>query len=59
MHKIQDLHVLSTTALAAPRVLKAALPIDEAIADTVAEARATIRHILSGRDDRMLCVVGP
>jgi len=59
MHKIQDLHVLSTTALAAPRVLKAALPIDEAIADTVAEARTTIRHILSGRDDRMLCVVGP
>jgi 3-deoxy-7-phosphoheptulonate synthase len=59
MRKIQDLHVLSTATLAAPRVLKEELPIDDAIADTVAEGRETVRGILNGSDSRMLCVVGP
>lgn len=59
MRKIQDLHVLSTAALAAPRVLKDELPIDSAIAETVAEAREIIRGILNGTDERVLCVVGP
>jgi 3-deoxy-7-phosphoheptulonate synthase len=59
MRKIQDLHVLSTATLAAPRVLKEELPIDDAIADTVAEGRETVRRILNGSDSRMLCVVGP
>jgi 3-deoxy-7-phosphoheptulonate synthase len=33
--------------------------VDEGIARTVVEARETIREILSGRDRRMLCIVGP
>jgi 3-deoxy-7-phosphoheptulonate synthase len=59
MRKIQDLHVVSTQALVAPRVLKQELPVTEAIADTVVEARQTIRRILRGEDRRLLCVVGP
>jgi 3-deoxy-7-phosphoheptulonate synthase len=59
MRKIQDLHVLSTATLAAPRVLKEELPIDDAIANTVIEGRQTVQRILSGSDNRMLCVVGP
>jgi len=59
MRKIQDLHVLSTAALIAPRVLKQELPVDDSITDTVVEARETVRHILNGADSRMLCVVGP
>lgn len=59
MRKIQDLHVLSTTALIAPRVLKEEMPVDDLIVDTVVEARETVRRILNGADPRMLCVVGP
>ena len=59
MLKIQDLHVVSTEALITPRVLKQELPVSESLAATVAGARAVIRDIISGRDHRLLCIVGP
>ncbi|HVC43756.1 MAG TPA: 3-deoxy-7-phosphoheptulonate synthase [Candidatus Binataceae bacterium] len=59
MRNIQDLHVVTTTELIAPRVLKEELRVDEAIAQTVVDARQTVRRILSGTDPRLLCVVGP
>jgi 3-deoxy-7-phosphoheptulonate synthase len=59
MRKIQDVHVLSTQPLIAPRILKDQLPVDEVIVATVVEARETIRRILRGSDRRLLCVVGP
>lgn len=59
MRKIQDLHVVESEALVAPRVLKGQLPITETIADTVVDARQTIRRILRGEDPRLLCIVGP
>jgi 3-deoxy-7-phosphoheptulonate synthase len=46
-------------ALIAPRLLKQEMPADEAVAGTVVEARDTIRAILNGRDERLLCIVGP
>jgi 3-deoxy-7-phosphoheptulonate synthase len=59
MRKIQDLHVIATEPLIAPRVLKEELPADEMIADNVATARETIRQIIRGEDDRLLCLIGP
>src|SRR6266852_9967489 len=59
MRKIQDLHVLATQPLVAPRALKEELPVDEMLAETVVNARETVRRILNGRDSRLLCVVGP
>ncbi len=59
MHKLQDLHVIATEALTAPRVLKDELPVSDSIADTVAGARAVVRDVLAGRDRRLLCIVGP
>jgi 3-deoxy-7-phosphoheptulonate synthase len=59
MRKIQDLHVLTTKELIAPRVLKEELRVDEAIAGTVVDARRSVREILSGADQRLLCLVGP
>ncbi len=59
MRKIQDLHVLATQPLVAPRALKEELPVDEMLAETVVNARETVRRILNGRDNRLLCVVGP
>jgi 3-deoxy-7-phosphoheptulonate synthase len=57
--QIQDLHVLNTKELIAPRVLKEELRVDEPIAQTVVDARQTVRAILNGADPRLLCLVGP
>jgi 3-deoxy-7-phosphoheptulonate synthase len=58
-HRIQDLHVLETLPLVAPRILKDQLPVDRHVIDTVLNARETVRQILKGTDDRLLCIVGP
>jgi 3-deoxy-7-phosphoheptulonate synthase len=59
MQKIQDLHVITTEALVAPRLLKEQLAIDDRIARTVVEARQTVRRIIRGEDSRLMCIVGP
>ena len=59
MRKIQDLHVITTEPLISPHALKDELPADEVMAETVASGRETIRRILKGQDDRLLCLVGP
>ncbi len=59
MRKIQDLHVVQTEPLTAPRALKERLAVDELIAENVARARETIRGIITGVDQRLLCLVGP
>ena len=58
MQKIQDLHVITTEALVAPRLLKEQLAIDESIARTVVEARQTVRRIIRGEDPRLLSSSG-
>jgi len=57
--KTSDLHVVETCPLLAPVEVKAELPITNAIAKVVSDARARIRNILSGSDRRLLVVVGP
>ncbi len=59
MEKIQDIHVVATEALVAPRVLKADLAADARVAQTVIEARQAVRRIIRGEDMRLLCLVGP
>jgi 3-deoxy-7-phosphoheptulonate synthase len=59
IRQIQDLHVVTTRELVAPRVLKQELRVDEAIAQTVVDARRSVREIMSGADPRLLCLVGP
>jgi 3-deoxy-7-phosphoheptulonate synthase len=59
MQKIQDLHVVASEALVAPRLLKAELAIDERVARSVIEARQTVRRIIRGEDSRLMCIVGP
>ncbi len=59
MATTSDLHVVETRPLVAPAVLHQELPIDVAALETVASARQRIQDILSGRDDRLLVVVGP
>jgi 3-deoxy-7-phosphoheptulonate synthase len=57
--KTSDLHVVETCPLLAPIEVKAELPITTAIAKVVSSARARIRNILNGSDQRLLVVVGP
>jgi 3-deoxy-7-phosphoheptulonate synthase len=57
--KTSDLHVVETCPLLAPVEVKAELPITNASAKVVSDARARIRNILNGSDRRLLVVVGP
>jgi 3-deoxy-7-phosphoheptulonate synthase len=59
MRKVQDINVLTTEPLIAPRMLKEQLPADEAVVKKVVQARRTIRAIIKGDEPRLLCVVGP
>jgi 3-deoxy-7-phosphoheptulonate synthase len=59
INRIQDLHVVETLALVAPRLLKDELPVDEPVVATVVNTRETVRQILRGVDERLLCIVGP
>lgn len=59
MRKVEDLHIRELIPLVSPRLLKSQLPITEAVANTVAEARDTIRQIVRREDPRFLVVIGP
>lgn len=59
MKAVYNLHVREMTPLVAPRVMKSDLPITDTIANTVFEARETIKRIMCREDPRLLVVVGP
>lgn len=59
MKAVDNLHVQEMTPLTPPRVLKTELPITDAIAETVSEAREAIKRIMRRDDPRMLVVIGP
>ncbi len=59
MHQTNDLHVNDTSPLISPADLRRQYPMTEAASATVIGARAAIRRILSGDDQRLLVVVGP
>ncbi len=57
--RISDLHIAREDPLPAPSTLRAELPVGDAEAAHIAGARAAVRRILRGEDDRLLVVVGP
>jgi 3-deoxy-7-phosphoheptulonate synthase len=54
-----DLRIRATRPLPPPAALEAEFPLDDAGSIRIAKARREIAAILSGRDDRLLVVVGP
>ena len=54
-----DLHVVETRPLVPPAALHRELPISEAAARTVQQARERIKAILHAGDTRLLVIVGP
>jgi 3-deoxy-7-phosphoheptulonate synthase len=59
MEQLHDLRVSRIIRLSSPRALKDMLPVDERVAATVAAGRREVENILTGKDLRMLVIVGP
>jgi 3-deoxy-7-phosphoheptulonate synthase len=57
--KTENLNVLELAPLITPRLLKSELVPTPKATQTVIQAREAARKILSGRDRRLLVVVGP
>jgi 3-deoxy-7-phosphoheptulonate synthase len=54
-----DLRIRATRPLLAPAILEEEFPLDDAGSNRIAQARRDIAAIISGRDDRLLLVIGP
>jgi 3-deoxy-7-phosphoheptulonate synthase len=59
MEPAQDLHVLDMVPLISPNQLKAEIPMTEAAAETVSEARTAVKNIFHRQDDRLMVLIGP
>lgn len=58
-YQTDDLRIKHITEVQPPEVLHEQFPITESAAQTVYDTRQQIHNILSGRDDRILVVIGP
>jgi 3-deoxy-7-phosphoheptulonate synthase len=56
---LDDLRIASTRQLIPPVILMEELPVSPVAETTVAKARDEVAAILSGKDDRVLAIVGP
>ena len=59
LHRTDDLRIENLRPLISPAILMEDFPLSEAGSATVAEGREAVAKILSGRDDRLLVVMGP
>ena len=59
MDRTSNVRVREVVPLLSPRELKARLPVSRNATETVVRARRAIAAVLSGRDTRMLAIVGP
>lgn len=54
-----DVHITEYQPLISPALLKSETPVKEAARETIARARGQASAVISGKDDRLLVVVGP
>ena len=54
-----DLRITRTERIEPPATLLAELPLSAVAREGVVVARRAIGEVLAGRDDRLLCIVGP
>jgi 3-deoxy-7-phosphoheptulonate synthase len=57
--RIDDVRIGAVRPLISPALLQDELPVEPAVQSLVERARIDIGHILHGRDDRLVAVVGP
>jgi len=58
-YQTDDLRIKGVQEVSAPEVVRDEIPLTDAAAETVYNARQNIHRILHGEDDRLLVVVGP
>lgn len=58
-YQTDDLRIKDITEVRPPQELHERFPITENAAQTVYDTRQAVQNILSGRDDRLLVVIGP
>jgi 3-deoxy-7-phosphoheptulonate synthase len=54
-----DVRIRSTRPLISPAILEDELPLSDAAAARVHEARRAVARVVTGQDDRLLAIVGP
>lgn len=56
---LQDVNIVETTPLISPMELKKEFPVSAELAEHVCQSRAIVEDILTGRDSRVIAIVGP
>lgn len=56
---LEDLNIENNAPLITPEQLKAQLPVESAVQESVESGRAAIRNILDRKDHRLFVVIGP
>ena len=59
MKHTENLNIVDVFPLTSPKKLKEKLPVSENAADTVTQARNTIKRVLAGEERRLLMIIGP
>jgi len=59
MKHTENLNIVDVFPLTSPKKLKEKLPVSENAANTVIQARNTIKRVLAGEERRLLMIVGP
>ena len=59
MSLVQDLNINSIDPLITPEELQKEMPLSDAAANTITEARQVVRDIIDRKDPRLMVVIGP
>lgn len=59
MQRTDNLRIASITEVSTPDVVRSEIPLTDAAAETVDQARNAIANVLNGQDDRLVAIVGP
>ena len=59
MEQLHDLRVSRIIRLSSPKALKERLQVNDKVAGTIISGRRAVENILTGKDSRMLVIVGP
>lgn len=59
MNKINNINISEMRRLVSPKTFKNDLKVDDNLKDLIVNNRQTVRDILSGKDERLMAIVGP
>ncbi|KAJ1914406.1 hypothetical protein IWQ60_008823 [Tieghemiomyces parasiticus] len=59
LNELDDANVAGIKPLIPPQILMEDLPVSESVARTILAARRDVERVVSGKDDRLVVIVGP